>query len=228
MMDAASLQQPQPEAPKAPLPPATEKKRRRPPLSCEQCRKRKIRCDRTQPCANCVKSNIPSCTYAPYHVPAWRAKKMDAMMTTTREAAANGNGKASLRNLKAAEPKPDAQSADPSEVTPFSIDSIGASSSSAIASSKAGSSSTSSSPNVDWLVSRVHQLEEKLAKALRINDASDGAKNRPSAQETAETAEPAEGFVAKSRYFAHSHWIYGLSMVSGLPGSRCGSCCNSC
>ncbi|KAK6447487.1 hypothetical protein FP744_10003737 [Trichoderma asperellum] len=210
-MDAASLQQPQPEAPKAPMPPAAEKKRRRPPLSCEQCRKRKIRCDRTQPCANCVKSNIPSCTYAPYHVPAWRAKKMDAMMTTTRESAADGNGKASLRNLKAAEPKPDAQSADPSEVTPFSIDSIGASSSSAIASSKAGSSSTSSSPNVDWLVSRVHQLEEKLAKALRINDASDGAKNRPSAQET---AEPTEGFVAKSRYFAHSHWIYGLSMLT--------------
>lgn len=212
MMASESQQQPQPDAAKAPvLPPMAEKKRRRPPLSCEQCRKRKIRCDRTQPCANCVKSNIPSCTYAPYHVPAWRAKKMDAMMVSGRDSAADGAGKASLRNLKAAEPRPDAQNPEASEISPFSIDSVGASSSSAILSSKAGSSSTSSSPNVDWLVSRVQQLEEKLAKALRINDAPDGPKTRPSAQET---AEPTEGFVAKSRYFAHSHWIYGLSMVS--------------
>lgn len=215
MMGSESQQQPQPDAAKAPmLPPMAEKKRRRPPLSCEQCRKRKIRCDRTQPCANCVKSNIPSCTYAPYHVPAWRAKKMDAMMATGRDAAAEGAGKASLRNLKAAEPRPDAHNPEASEISPFSmVDSVGASSSSAIVSSKAGSSSTSSSPNVDWLVSRVHQLEEKLAQALRINDAPDGLKKHP----TEQTVEPTGGFVAKSRYFAHSHWIYGLSMVSSLP-----------
>ncbi|KAM0511101.1 hypothetical protein ACHAPE_010188 [Trichoderma viride] len=204
-----SESQPQPDAAKAPMPPMAEKKRRRPPLSCEQCRKRKIRCDRTQPCANCVKSNIPSCTYAPYHVPAWRAKKMDAVMATGREA--EGAGKASLRNLKAAEPRPDAQNPEASEISPFSmVDSVGASSSSVILSSKAGSSSTSSSPNVDWLVSRVHQLEEKLAQALRINDGPDGLKKRP----TEQTVEPTGGFVAKSRYFAHSHWIYGLSMLT--------------
>lgn len=216
MMDSESQQQPQPEAAKAPVPPPmAEKKRRRPPLSCEQCRKRKIRCDRTQPCANCVKSNIPSCTYAPYHVPAWRTKKMDAIMGPSKDSAADGTGRASLRNLQAAEPRPDAHNPDTSEISPSNIDS------SAILSSKAGSSSTSSSPNVDWLVSRVQQLEEKLAKALRINDAPDGLKKRPSAQET---GEPPEGFVAKSRYFAHSHWIYGLSMVSRFaPVSRCGN-----
>lgn len=210
-MASESQQQPQPEAARPPVPPPmVEKKRRRPPLSCEQCRKRKIRCDRTQPCANCVKSNIPSCTYAPYHLPAWRAKKMDAMMAAGRDSAAEGAGKASLRSLKAAEPRPDAQNPDTSEISPFSMDSIGASSSSAILSSKAGSSSTSSSPNVDWLVSRVHQLEEKLAQALRINDAPDGLKKRSPEQ----TVEPTGGFVAKSRYFAHSHWMFGLSMVS--------------
>lgn len=212
-MASESQQQPLPEAARPPVPPPmVEKKRRRPPLSCEQCRKRKIRCDRTQPCANCVKSNIPSCTYAPYHVPAWRAKKMDAMMAAGRDSAAEGAGKASLRSLKAAEPRPDAQNPDTSEISPFSMDSVGASSSPVILSSKAGSSSTSSSPNVDWLVSRVHQLEEKLAQALRINDAPDGLKKWPSEQ----TVEPTGGFVAKSRYFAHSHWIYGLSMVSSL------------
>lgn len=220
MMDSASQQQQQPDAPQAPVPAVSEKKRRRPPLSCEQCRRRKIRCDRTQPCTNCVKSNIPSCTYAPYHVPAWRAKKMDAMMTSSRDSAADGTGKASLRNLKAAEPRPDAQNPDTSEVSPFGLDSVSTSSPSNLLSSKAGSSSTSSSPNVDWLVSRVHQLEEKLAKALHINDTSDGVKKRPY---ELEAVEQTGGFVAKSRYFAQSHWIYGLSMVSDSAAERCGN-----
>ncbi|UKZ54652.1 hypothetical protein TrVGV298_008464 [Trichoderma virens] len=178
-MDSVSHQ----DLPKVPPPSFAEKKRRRPPLSCEQCRRRKIRCDRTQPCNKCVESNAPSCTYAPVHIPAWRTKKLDLMM--------NGNGNSATDN--AARP---------------SIDSISASSSKGI-SPNAGSS-TSSSPNVDWLVARVHQLEEKLAKALRINDAQDGPKRH---QTTPETAEPGDGFVAKSRYYAHSHWIYGVNIL---------------
>lgn len=51
------------------------KKRRRPALSCEQCRRRKIRCDRGLPCVNCIKSNISPCTYAPTHIPASRMRK---------------------------------------------------------------------------------------------------------------------------------------------------------
>ncbi|KAM0257865.1 hypothetical protein ACHAQJ_004169 [Trichoderma viride] len=210
----STFQQPQQETPKVPAPNLAEKKRRRPPLSCEQCRKRKIRCDRTQPCTNCVKSNIPSCTYAPYHLPAWRAKKLDAMMGSSSSSSSKDStvDRVSLRNLKAAEPRPDAQSPDTVEILHSSppvsgTDSISASSSKVVSSSNAGSSSSASSPNVDWLVSRVHQLEEKLAKALRINDAPDGPKRRPSAPET-------EGFVAKSRYFGHSHWIYGMSMLT--------------
>lgn len=211
-----SSQQQQQDAAKAPAPTVAEKKRRRPPLSCEQCRKRKIRCDRTQPCNNCVKSNIPSCTYAPYHIPAWRAKKLDSMMAGNRGDAAAA--KPPLRNIKAAEPKRDAppgpEAAEPNVRLgpPFTSDST-TPSSSKVHSSNAGSSSSSSSPNVDWLVARVHQLEEKLAKALRINDAPDGLKPRSAS----ESAEPVEGFVAKSRYFPHSHWIYGMNVVSVSP-----------
>lgn len=32
-------------------------------FSCTFCRKRKIKCDRKQPCSNCVKFRVPSCTY---------------------------------------------------------------------------------------------------------------------------------------------------------------------
>ncbi|KAM3515918.1 hypothetical protein MY11210_000458 [Beauveria gryllotalpidicola] len=54
----------------------TTKKRRRPPLSCEQCRRRKIKCDRSLPCNHCSKSGgAVSCTYAPAHTPKSRSKK---------------------------------------------------------------------------------------------------------------------------------------------------------
>ncbi|EGX91521.1 C6 zinc finger domain-containing protein [Cordyceps militaris CM01] len=50
------------------------KKRRRPPLSCEQCRRRKIKCDRAFPCGHCVRAGpgpggAVTCTYAPTHTP---------------------------------------------------------------------------------------------------------------------------------------------------------------
>ncbi|KAL7944320.1 fungal-specific transcription factor domain-containing protein [Trichoderma barbatum] len=213
-MDSASQQDVS--VPKASPANLVEKKRRRPPLSCEQCRRRKVRCDRTQPCNKCVESNAPSCTYAPVHIPAWRTKKLDLMMSGNGDSAAESAARPPFRSIKAAEPRPEASGSDAIESMNSSlpsftgIDSTGASSSKVV-SSNAASTSSSSSPNVDWLVARVHQLEEKLAKALRINDTQDGPKRLQSAPET---AEPGDGFVAKSRYFGHSHWIYGVNILT--------------
>ena len=39
------------------------RKRRRPALSCVECRKRKIKCDRNRPCGPCVQARSPSCTF---------------------------------------------------------------------------------------------------------------------------------------------------------------------
>ncbi|KAI1772909.1 fungal-specific transcription factor domain-containing protein [Hypoxylon cercidicola] len=40
------------------------KQKRRPPLACLQCRRRKVKCDRHEPCRPCVKAKIATCTYA--------------------------------------------------------------------------------------------------------------------------------------------------------------------
>ncbi|CAH0055872.1 unnamed protein product [Clonostachys solani] len=42
-----------------------EKRRRRPPVSCTLCRKRKIRCNKEAPCSNCIRSKVPdgTCVY---------------------------------------------------------------------------------------------------------------------------------------------------------------------
>ncbi|CAK7217628.1 hypothetical protein SBRCBS47491_003223 [Sporothrix bragantina] len=43
-----------------------KRKRRRRTLACEECRRRKVRCDREQPCANCVQAYKPEhCFYQP-------------------------------------------------------------------------------------------------------------------------------------------------------------------
>lgn len=43
-----------------------KKSRYRTPTSCDQCRKRKLKCDRQRPCSNCVKSGTEDlCKYAP-------------------------------------------------------------------------------------------------------------------------------------------------------------------
>jgi hypothetical protein len=40
------------------------RKRKRPAYSCVECRRRKVRCDREQPCNQCTAQNVAdSCTY---------------------------------------------------------------------------------------------------------------------------------------------------------------------
>lgn len=44
------------------------RKRRRPAFSCTECRRRKVRCDRTKPCNQCTAHNLDtSCTYEETH-----------------------------------------------------------------------------------------------------------------------------------------------------------------
>ncbi|EEH22887.2 hypothetical protein PABG_05098 [Paracoccidioides brasiliensis Pb03] len=52
------------------------RKRRRPALACEQCRRRKIKCDQNLPCNQCQRSKsipIHACTYVPATTPSYLA-----------------------------------------------------------------------------------------------------------------------------------------------------------
>jgi hypothetical protein len=42
------------------------RRRRRPALSCRECRRRKVRCDHSKPCAPCVRHKT-QCVYTPFH-----------------------------------------------------------------------------------------------------------------------------------------------------------------
>lgn len=65
--------------------PSEPRRRNRPALSCIQCRTRKIRCDRNEPCASCMKSKIVNCTYEEARRPKprlWRLSPAPAGGTT--------------------------------------------------------------------------------------------------------------------------------------------------
>lgn len=48
--------------------PKSAARRRRPPLSCTVCRRRKLKCDRALPCSQCIKSKTPDqCIYVGTH-----------------------------------------------------------------------------------------------------------------------------------------------------------------
>ncbi|KAF7595523.1 hypothetical protein BBP40_005859 [Aspergillus hancockii] len=62
------------------------KKRRRPPLSCTECRRRKVRCDRTRPCGQCVVHGSRSCTYEDGHTEVQRPEKVIIRETVENDA----------------------------------------------------------------------------------------------------------------------------------------------
>ncbi|KAF1993082.1 hypothetical protein P154DRAFT_478161 [Amniculicola lignicola CBS 123094] len=47
-------------------------KRRRPALSCVECRKRKVKCDREKPCGPCIRTKSPTCSFRPNPLTATR------------------------------------------------------------------------------------------------------------------------------------------------------------
>lgn len=186
----------------------SEKKRRRPPLACEQCRKRKIRCDRNSPCGHCIRARISSCTYAIAHIPAARGKKSSAAPVSSSSKVTSANEPSEPhRNIKPTEPDQLQHRSKDSFLYPTTLP-ISLASTSPSASSNTGSSSGSSS--VEWLTARVHQLEEKLAKVVNISEPQDAVAPKP----VGTTEVPIKGVISKTRYLGQSHWMNGIDLVS--------------
>ncbi len=198
-----------------------QKKRRRPALACEQCRKRKIRCDRNVPCHHCIKSKIPDCSYAPTHIPASWAKKATG---GGRQQVAPDVVPSFIRDQQESQPQPQPQ---PRDSTEDSVDSQPRDLSvsefivanaplyqpvPAFTASRASSvpdNASGASRDVDWVISRVHYLEEKLAQVVNLSDDPPGFTSPTTHSTAAITAT-----VSKTRYFGRSHWMNYASMVS--------------
>ncbi|KAK4121458.1 hypothetical protein N657DRAFT_657558 [Parathielavia appendiculata] len=168
--------------------PGEPRRRNRPALSCIQCRTRKIRCDRNEPCASCMKSKIVNCTYEEARRPKprlWRLSPAPAAAAPCPERSPSSNDERAsvgsaftFRDMALPAPPPTSnpscpgsgaappgKSAEPpSAVSPRST----------LQSHHSDSAPGTMSPlgNTAALAERVRQLEQQLADALRRPDYS--------------------------------------------------------
>ncbi|RSL51072.1 hypothetical protein CEP54_011602 [Fusarium duplospermum] len=164
-------------------PPA--KKRRRPALACEQCRRRKVRCDRASPCNHCSKSStLEQCTYVPIHVPKQKRALPPGPATTV--------GPVSI--LPAPAPTPPHSQCSTGNFLP-----VPTSSSTPVTVSESG-------------VSDVHALGQRFeGVALATGQTSSSTSERIVGQaiEAVNTTDS----IPKTRYYGRSHWMNGLSLL---------------
>lgn len=189
----------------APVAPQGRKKRRRPALSCEQCRKRKIRCDRLQPCNHCVRSNITDCHYVPTHVPASWAKKAQQAAVTEQHAAiglAPADPSPAPRVLL---PTPSVSSSELGAAQPFCMIQLMGRIPTAPRVSPDAKDLMSVSAK-DWAAS-MHFLEDKLDAVSISNTGS------PSSHRDEDRSGSTRANAAKTTYYGPSHWLRSTSLV---------------
>ncbi|KAI1210768.1 putative C6 transcription factor [Annulohypoxylon truncatum] len=192
-----------------------ERRRRRPPVSCTLCRRRKLRCSRESPCSNCIKSRSGNCVYENFisHAqpgvelglgPAYSESHYSAPTTSISSTA---TGVTAPNHTSQSSPK--------------------------AASSTAGSTPTSySSQEVESLRNRIRQLEEQLSKT-NLTPSQPPADSNIEAinsrisgtfyihHENNLTGQPraiSRSVTHKTRVFGQSHWITGFSLVRDIIG----------
>lgn len=204
------------------------RKRRRPALSCVQCRRRKIKCDRNDPCTQCTQSKGSNCTY-----------KDGYPWPTTSEAHA-AEGVASLAPFLSPESHDNLSSYRvASSVSPdrSAIDSNGRSQGSnsrtvPLFNGTHSNSTTLYSPsdgspaepqpeqNVQLLADRVSKLEQNLNTVSpgnldpRWTSFSEIDNQTFFGQSARVTVPELRGSVSKTRLYGQSHWMTSFGYVS--------------
>ncbi|KAI1381309.1 putative C6 transcription factor [Hypoxylon crocopeplum] len=195
-----------------------ERRRRRPPVSCVLCRRRKIRCNRESPCSNCVKSRSGNCIYENYisnHL-LHPLQETTELGLATRLRESHGS---SLTNST------DSTTA-PSTALSYSSNSPPRVSSSTTSTH----TSQQSSHEIASLKSRIRQLEEQLSKA-NLSPSQSSVPGSISSIETISShisgtfhvhhddhlaGQPEAMYRSvthKTRMFGKSHWITGLALA---------------
>ncbi|KAK3290505.1 uncharacterized protein B0H64DRAFT_59967 [Chaetomium fimeti] len=167
------------------------RRRNRPALSCIQCRTRKIRCDRNEPCASCMKSKIVNCTYEEARRPKprlWRLSPAPAAVhhpelspTSADERAAAGSA-FTFRDMALPAPPPTSNHSCGAGAGSGPVPTLGKTPEPRSAASPhsfpqmhhadpgAGSGTSGPLGNTAALAERVRQLEQQLADALKRPD----------------------------------------------------------
>jgi hypothetical protein len=188
----------------------SQRKRRRPALSCAECRRRKIKCDRNIPCSPCKLAKSATCTYSPEGL----ARKShgilpDVSSTTTSASHLSSDqspgflsdllntGKTELDHADTHTHSgsfPDRQPGEQRHASPVHT-----------------TSGSRGGHNVQGLLDRVQKLESMLASA----SIADQTRTRRQIF-SHDPAKEVRGSLVKTRWFGPSHWMHAFVQVSDI------------
>jgi hypothetical protein len=195
------------------LPPVRPpRKRRRPALSCVQCRRRKVKCDRKLPCTQCSQYNNTTCVYDDPKVLA-RNKESPPTNPGTHNTSSTllanqSNGIQKSResalfntSLTSSPPAPESRTrlGSVSWGAPPLVERVR----SELSESSVGAVAPQSEPSVQELKERVRKLETIISRSLNYgqglneNDPNMSTMNVPKLR----------GNIDKTRFFGMSHWM---------------------
>ncbi|KAH6698135.1 hypothetical protein BKA61DRAFT_246673 [Leptodontidium sp. MPI-SDFR-AT-0119] len=199
---------------------APPRKRRRPALSCEQCRRRKIKCDRIYPCGQCLQSKTASCTYSPDSVPGVGhvnrggiQKPRQAIQEPRGESTlgrwAKENG-ISIPNRSRATLAVDPMTAPKDNQSSSTTSPKGLTSSD---DSRTSLSSPATDPIQEFVTEENNKelLGRILEKLSETKASADGSTvQREEFKFSLEQKDHVRGTVSKTRFFGQSHWMYSF------------------
>ncbi|KAL8408283.1 hypothetical protein RB594_006907 [Gaeumannomyces avenae] len=166
------------------------RRRRRQALTCETCRKRKVKCDRVQPCSNCIRAQRPAeCHYQAELL-------LPRRSSAVRPPAVPGV----LASLPALHPA--RRTSEPSSETDSSLSKLHHNPHSP----NTPSTSQSSHSDVALLTERVKELEERLAQTLAAAQAN--APAPPAVDPPPKDPDEPKGKLFKRHYYGQSHWVH--------------------
>ncbi|KAI6350714.1 hypothetical protein MCOR25_010449 [Pyricularia grisea] len=156
-----------------------QRKRRRPALACDECRRRKVKCDRAVPCTNCIRHQCADvCSYHSSNVP--------------------------RRRVPDTTPPADPESVwPPRAIEDLQTPAVNSVSSNAGVEGRSPSSALDA--NVTSLNERIRELEQRLSR-VQPSAGPDGSAH-DAAQRLINRGAP-KGILAKTRYFGVSHWMH--------------------
>lgn len=214
-ISGSSLPLPHPEAVATLVAPTPARKRRRPALSCAECRRRKIKCDRNIPCGQCTQSKSTTCTYSPESFSARNAANSRVGVQRSPPGAVADSSvlggptdiptervSTSTSTPKKANPSP-----LPSPPVPGSL-SDGHSVTSRLENPGASYQTRQDPGHVEELVQRVQKLEQLLASASIVDDDH----GSPHVSRVV-PAKELRGNMSKSRFYGQSHWMQAFAQV---------------
>jgi hypothetical protein len=181
------------------------KRRRRPALSCVECRMRKVKCDREKPCGACTRIKSATCTFRPPR-PGIRSENQRSSGDDISPGQSNAH-----ENPARSSPQPSGAPIDFDAI----INRYVAPGLLGECDGKLGPlpadrpySDSAQASIVNSLLDRIRGLEERLVSATLSEHP------RSSTSPRQESSSDASGQFVKSKYYGQSHWINAIDPVS--------------